>query len=205
MAMAGLEHKYQFTPWTSEVAKTIGRAMPDSSGPLQSPLRIQHAIRAYTGTVGLYTLNAGDWALRQVAGKDIPERPSRKWYEKPVLSRVIKGESEFSRHNKYTERLYKAIDDSNKAFRTINNEIKSYRKDEAKELLGKRKELLSARPTLSKLQKAMREISAAQRAISLHPTMDADVKRDKMDKLNKKRNQLLDRAAPLLDQLQFDD
>jgi hypothetical protein len=125
MAMSGLEHPYQYSPWTSEAAKRIGSVVPEALGPAASPVRIQHLIRAYTGTVGLYIMNATDWALRQVAGDDIPAVPSDKWYEKPILNRVIKGDIESSRYNKYTERLYKAINASNAAFRTINAEVKS--------------------------------------------------------------------------------
>lgn len=217
MGISGYEHKYRHTPWTSPAAVKVGEAMPDWSGPVQSPARIQHMIRAYTGTVGLYTLNAVDWLISQ-ADSDLPPRPSKRWYEKPVISRIVKGRSDTTRYNKYEDKLYDVIDQSDAAQKTFNMLAKQGRIEEAKEVAGKRKHLINPdidpetgqamdrdaitpRTELAKVQKAIREINTAQRALMANKTMDGDKKRDRMDEMTRAKNRVLSQAAKLLQKL----
>jgi hypothetical protein len=215
MAMSGLEHQYQASPWTSPAAQRIGAALPEGMGPATSPLRIQHIVRAYTGTVGLYALNSVDWVLRQT-DDSLPSEPTSKWYERPVLSRVIRGDASTDNYNKYSNEMYEVIDESNKAVRTLNMLVSQGRFDEAKAKAQQRAHVLypvdsklqpvnegkgSPREAILEVQKGLREISAASRAIRLSKTMDGDAKRSRLDELTKRRHELLASAASLMEKL----
>jgi hypothetical protein len=218
LSMSGLEDKYQASPWTSPAAQKIGEAMPDWSGPFQSPLRIQHAIRAYTGTVGLYTLNAVDWMIRQADGS-LPEAPTKHWWERPVISRVVKGNTDISRYNKYEEKLYEAIAESDKAQRTFNMLAKQQRIDEAREFAKKRlhlinpdidpktgqpreKDAFTVRKALNEVRQELRELNEAQRSVYVDANMSGDKKRKLLDDLTKKKNLLLKNSAVLLQRIE---
>ena len=210
MSMTGLEYNEQATPWTSQAAQKLGKAMPDWAGPMQSPLRIEHTVRAYTGTMGLYTMNALDWIIRQ-ADSDLPVRPTRRWYEKPVLSRFIKGDAATARYNKYSEKLYEVIDESNKAQRTFNKMVSEGRVEEAKAKALERRPLVdtsgkagkgSARSKLNQFKSKLQEINAKQRAIELSRTMTADEKREMRDKLQIMRHKVLASSELLMQRLE---
>jgi hypothetical protein len=209
-SMTGLDYNEQATPWTNQAAKMVGKALPDWSGPVQSPLRIEHTVRAYTGTMGLYAMNTMDWLIRQADG-DLPVKPARRWYEKPVLSRFIKGKAATARYNKYTQKVYDVIDESNKGQQTFNKMVKEGRKADALAKLEQKAPLVdpsgkategSARKELLKIKAKMAEINTKQRAIELHRTMSAEDKRQKIDFLQTKRHLLLSKAAILLEKIE---
>jgi hypothetical protein len=221
-SMQGLEDKYQASPWTSPVAQAVGEAMPDWSGPFQSPLRIQHAIRAYTGTVGLYTLNAVDWIIRQADGS-LPEMPTKHWWERPVINRVVKGPAELSKYNKYEEKLYDTIAQSDKAQRTFNMLYKQKRIDEAKELAKKRRPLINTmvdpdtgqplkgaehttggqvRAALNDARQNLRELNEMVRMIARDQNMSGEEKREKLDQLTIARNRGMKEVGKLLERIQ---
>jgi hypothetical protein len=210
------EDKYRAYPWTSPVATRIGEMMPDGSGAFQSPARIEHTVRAYTGTIGLYTLNTFDWLLRQADG-NLPEPPAKHWWERPVISRVVKGETRTSRSNKYEEQVYKVLEQSQEAQNTFNMLVKQGRLDEAREHAKKRKHLINPdinpetgkaldpdkvtpRTEIQDVQSALREISAQSRAISVSK-LDAKTKRERLDELTIRKNEILNKAAGLLEKL----
>jgi hypothetical protein len=209
MSMTGLDYDEQATPWTNQAAKKLGKALPEAFGPVTSPLRIEHTVRAYTGTMGLYAMNAMDWVIRQ-ADSDIPIQPTRRWYEKPVLSRFIKGEAKTARYNKYTQKVYDVIDEANKAQRTFNKMVKEGRREDAIAKLKDKRPLVdasgkategSARKRLLDVQAQLRSINEKQRAVELSRVMDPDRKRELLDRLQEQRHRVLAGAAILLDRI----
>jgi len=225
IGLRGMEPPFRYSPWTSPLAIRAGNVMPEWMGIARSPVRIEHAIRAYTGTVGMYTLNSVDWIVRQF-DENLPERPARKWYEAPVLSRVIKGESATSRYNRYADRMYRLIDKANEAQGSYNsllrqglmedaekfadkraNLINPYYKKDSKSLFGGYKSDTSKidqtpRRAILDVQKRLREVSKTQREIMMHPNMPPDEKRSMLDQSNIERHEILAEAKWLIDELE---
>jgi hypothetical protein len=212
-AMSGVEYPHQAYAWTSPAAGEVARMVPEALGPAGSPLRVEHVVRAYTGTMGLYTLGAIDWVVRGIRGDDLPELPTRRWWERPVLSRFIKGPTELSRQNRYATKLYDLFEESNKAQRTFNMLLRQERIDEAMAHAKKRKHLintdvdpmtgrpqnqmayeLSPRKAIIEYEQAMREMNAATRAIMVSRNLTGEEKRERLDELTKTRHELL--SAP---------
>jgi hypothetical protein len=69
-----LEPFLQYGPYTTETAKLIGKAFN------LSPVRIEHAVRGLTGTLGMYALMGSDQIVRN--SMDLPEPPLTRWTEK---------------------------------------------------------------------------------------------------------------------------
>src|SRR5207247_7729006 len=62
----------QSTPFTSETARLLGRALG------YSPAKIDNLVRGYTGGLGRYATGAVDQILRRVTGEAAPEEPAPK-------------------------------------------------------------------------------------------------------------------------------
>jgi hypothetical protein len=228
ISLKNMEPPFRYSPWTSPLAIRMGEAMPEWMGIARSPVRIEHAIRAYTGTVGLYTLNSVDWVVRQFDDR-FPERPARKWYEAPVASRIIKGKAETSRYNRYAERMYRLIDKANEAQGSYNSLLRQGQLEKAEEFADKRANMINPyykpdkdsmfggyksdsskidktpRRAILDMQKELREISKTQREIMMHPTMSPEEKRSMLDESNIERRALLEEAKWLIDQLESGD
>ena len=97
--------EYQYTPYTTELAKEIGQiigAFPgmsqlktDNSGfggvarALTSPILIENYVRAWTGTLGVYALQAADLALRKAGELPDPPKPASTLADIPVVKAFV--------------------------------------------------------------------------------------------------------------------
>jgi hypothetical protein len=95
--------EYQFTPYTSETAKAIGRiigGLPGISeaktetGPggfggvaraLSSPILLENYLRAWTGNLGMYALQAADYGLRKAGVVPDPPQPASTLADIPFI------------------------------------------------------------------------------------------------------------------------
>lgn len=90
-SLEGLEPRYQETPFTSELAKKIGRAIgevsPDTS--IGSPIVIDNYIRAWTGGLGQHVLNMMDAAARKSGISPARIEPSPTLADLPVIKAFV--------------------------------------------------------------------------------------------------------------------
>lgn len=185
MAEQPLQPEAQFTPWTSETMQELAKAMPDFAPAwLRSPKRLEAALRAYTGAIGMYVLGISDQAVRGALG--YPEEPSRKIYDLPVVSRFWKDPD--PRHTKYADQLYEMMDEANAISSTINRYTRERRFGEAAELRSENKSKLAVRVRLNRLGTQVRNINHQIRLIQLDATMDPDMKRTRIDALVDRKN-----------------
>jgi hypothetical protein len=97
--------EYQYTPYTTELSKSLGKivgAFPgmtqlkmDNSGwggtarALTSPILIENYIRGWTGTLGVYAMNAADKALRMAGQLPDPPMPTNTLADIPVIKAFV--------------------------------------------------------------------------------------------------------------------
>jgi hypothetical protein len=97
--------EYQYTPYTTELTKSIGQlvgAFPgirdlkmDESGwggaarAITSPILMENYIRGWTGTLGMYTLNAADAALRKQGILPDPPQPTATLADIPIIRAFV--------------------------------------------------------------------------------------------------------------------
>ena len=99
--------EYQYTPYTTEAAKAIGKIVgafpgvratsinqdsPVAGGvarALTSPILIENYVRGWTGTLGNYVLSLGDLALKKLGIEPDPPQPSRTLADIPVVKAFV--------------------------------------------------------------------------------------------------------------------
>jgi hypothetical protein len=185
MAEQPLQPEAQFTPWTSETMQELAKAMPDFAPAwLRSPKRLEAALRAYTGAIGMYILGASDQVVRTALG--YPPEPGRKIYDLPIVSRFWKDPD--PRHTKYADELYKMMDEANAVSSTVNRYTRERRFEEAAELRAANKDKLAVRLRLNRLGTQVRNINNQIRLIQLDERMDPATKRARIDALVDRKN-----------------
>lgn len=97
--------EYQYTPYTSETAKAVGRivgTLPGVSeakigtGPLggtaralSSPILLENYLRAWTGNLGMYALSAADYGLRKEGIVPDPPQPTKALADMPFIKAFV--------------------------------------------------------------------------------------------------------------------
>tara|TARA_R100001369_G_scaffold44020_2_gene70111 strand:- start:1657 stop:5550 length:3894 start_codon:yes stop_codon:yes gene_type:complete len=113
--------EYQYTDYTSETAKFIGKSLQhilgDKNG-MTSPARIENIINNWTGTLGKYVLDAADKALIATGTVKDPIKPTDKLSDIPFIKAfVVRNPSSGS---EYIETFYETFNDAKIRFNTIN-------------------------------------------------------------------------------------
>ncbi len=193
MSESGLVPEAQSNAWTSESMRAIAVAMPDWAPEwLRSPVRLQAALRSYTGTLGLYAMDAADFAVRKIGG--YPEPASSSMYDLPVLRRFMRDPN--PRTTKYASALYEMLDEANETFRTV----KVYRErgelEKAAKFLEENRGKIMVRGRLNALALQVRNINNQINRLQFS-TLPPDEKKTRMDALQQKKNEVTARVAPL--------
>lgn len=191
-AEQNLQPEAQFTPWTSETMQELAKLMPDFAPAwLRSPKRLEAALRAYTGAIGMYLLGASDSVVRTAMGY-APE-PSKKVYDLPVVGRFWKDPD--PRHTKYADQLYEMMDEANAISSTVNRFTRERRFEEAAELRTANKDKLAVRIRLNRLGTQVRNVNNQIRLIQLDRGMSPDLKRERIDGLVERKNKITREVA----------
>lgn len=115
----GILPEYQFTPYTSEVSKTIGSLIAEINPtlPAASPARIDSLIRGWTGTLGNYLIQIADAALIKSGIIDDPVKPERTLADTPIIKAFIVRNP--SAGSSYIEKFYDLYGPVAQAFATL--------------------------------------------------------------------------------------
>lgn len=214
MELEGLEPVAQYNPWTSETARALtsglDQVVPDGMGrflpeTLRSPTRLEHAMRAYLGTVGGYILQLSDAAMRGVgAFPDAPAMASVR--DIPVVGgaagRFVRGDPELQGASKYADDLYDALAKADDAYRTLNAYIRQGNLAAAEELADRRLTELSVRPILHDFREAAAELNTQQRFI-MQSDLPPEEKRQALDDITRAKNEVMKESIPYLAMLGY--
>lgn len=194
MAEKQLKPEAQFDAWTSETARELAKALPDFAPEwLRSPVRLQAAVRAYTGTLGMYVLNASDYVTRSMGG--YPEAPAGSKYDLPVFGRFVRDPN--PRSTKYSDQLYAMLEEANTLHSTINRYRREGQLQTAADLLEENRGKLAVRGRLNAIALQVRNVNNQIRLTQLSRSLSADEKKARIDALLERKNELTARVAPL--------
>ncbi len=177
-----LAPKEQRYPWTSETASEIGKALNFS------PLRVQHLIQGYFGTLGMYALGASDVVTRRMT--DYPELPTQRMNDMPVLRRFWRGEDEAPR-TKYATAMYDVFREIDELTATVNYYRRTGDAKKAQELLSQERDKAKYKQYLNEVQSRTQEIDRVVKQVYASRTMSPDAKRDRLDALTNQKNKIL--------------
>ncbi|AUR96762.1 N-6 adenine-specific DNA methylase [Vibrio phage 1.232.O._10N.261.51.E11] len=186
MSLENLQPEMQFTNRTSEVAKMFANVMPDFMPDwARSPVRIEHLLNSYFGTVGGYVLGAGDNIAKTMG--DTPIMPAKRVTDYPLVRDFIR---EGERSTKYVGRFYDMVNEASKLNRSVKDLEAQGRTDEAREMKAEYGSILQVRRRLNRARKRLTDINASIKRIYINRTMSAEAKRKKLDQLTKKKNDI---------------
>lgn len=186
-ALQDVAPEEQFNAYTSETAIAIGQKFGIS------PVKFDHLVRSYFGTLGLYALGISDQLVDPSIGiGEKPESHAADWY---VLRRFVR-QSPY-RGTDQEQEFYKVLEESRQVVATFNKIKGDARAQDAERYLqdGEKRVLYGARASIEGVAKQAAAINDAMRKVRLSTTMTAEAKRDKLDQLQIEKNRLFDVAA----------
>ena len=135
-SLEGLLPEYQYTEYTSETSKILGKLIRQISGEysgVSSPVRIESTINNWTGTLGRTFTSVLDKALISSGVIDDPIKPEQTLADIPVIRAfVVRNPSASS---EYITTFYDKYEKVNKIFNSIDTLQKAGNFEEANKLL----------------------------------------------------------------------
>ena len=156
---SGLAGEAQVLSSTSEVAKLAAEFAPFDL----SPIKMDHLIRGYTGTIGSYVLAMSDAALRSefLTGDQTKILPARPVYDSPLLRRFFTREFGAGR----TEEFYDMAGYVDQVYKTYNKLRKDGKLDQAERYIAGREYLLPMYPEQAEIRRGLSRLRKEEQAI----------------------------------------
>jgi len=174
----------RYTEYTSEFYKKIGEEIG------YSPVKLDHLVRGYTGTVGAMTADLAGMLFS--GGKDVAS-PERLRFSEPYLLPVIGPLFKSANGKRAVEDLYELDEAANMAattFRAVSKGQRELSEDKKEELRAMASLDKAIQPTLKRVQ----ALNRLKRTVLASPDLTADQKRDELNDIQERINEL---AAPL--------
>jgi hypothetical protein len=181
--LSGLESGYQVAPSTSAIVADIGKALN------LSPIKLEHAIQGYTGSMGMYLVAAIDAVYD--ANSTTP-RPSKRFEQLPLIKRfALDPEARGS-----VTAFYKLKDSVDIAVKTSNMLERTGDFDEYEQYTDENINLLASKEYIGQLANDMKEL-AEMKAMLRTSEESADSKRDALLEIQQMENELTDNIREL--------
>jgi len=174
----------QYTPYTSETGKVIGK-LTDTS-----PMIVDHLIRGYTGTIGTYLSAAVDGIVRMVSDPK-GAAPTVPITEMPLMRRFFAREAPGGLKSE----VYELSNELSMAIGALKDMQEAGRSEEAKAFIAERrtlfdreKDIKNLRKRVDKARKEIKEIVASD--------LDREEKRKRKQEIENYINEYLMEAVP---------
>jgi len=175
--------EYQVGPGTSKIAEMMGKNLG------VSPIKIDHLMNGYTGTMGMYAVDLMDAIYNTMT--DSP-KPSKRFEQMPVIKRFAVDPEARGTVTAYYD-LKNSVDE---ATRTINLLERTMDYEGYGQYMRENMRLLASKDYVLDMEKSLKEIREMKTFIRISK-MDADSKRDSLKTLNGMENQLTNNIQSL--------
>jgi hypothetical protein len=167
---------------TTEMGKYIGQALNIS------PMKVDHVMFGYTGTIGGYVLNLIDRGMKSefVQGEDAPLPPSKNVFEFPLWRRFF-GQKEGSG---LREDAYQLYDEITTVVNTVNRLKKDGRAEDLEAYLASRRHLYDLKDPVYSVKRKLDAVRDQKRKV-INSSLDPDLKREMIDDLDAQLNEYL--------------
>jgi hypothetical protein len=175
--------EYQYKAYTTELAKSIGKLLgklpPLKENPNIAPVKIENLIRGWSGGLGMHLLKLASYGLEKTGALPTPNRPSKTLSDIPVIKAF---------HVRYPTAGSESINDFYKDYFSAQKRWKTFKHLINKELNAREalKLIIGHEDELAKMDKIYKALSTAHQTIELihnNPQMDADEKRQLIDRI----------------------
>jgi hypothetical protein len=169
--MKDIESQYQVGPGTSTFAKEIAQTLG------LSPIKVDHVIKGYVGTMGMYAIDTIDMVLDQFG--DSP-KATKRFEQLPIIKRFALDKEARGNVTQYYE-LKDAVDT---VVRTINFLEKTGESEAYVEYLTKNQGTFAFKDYIRDTEKTMKSLRE-MRTVIRTSQMDGDEKRDALLEISK--------------------
>ncbi len=174
--MEGVAPGYQVGPGTTNIAADIGKALNIS------PMKLDHMIKGYTGTIGMYLMDVVDSVYSM--NSDI-DKPSKRIDQLPVLKRfLIDPEARGT-----VTAFYEMKNAADQVVRTENLLERTFKFDARADYLQENGKMLVAEEYVKTLEKTMKQFREMKLMIR-SSNMPSDDKRDALSQITAAENRL---------------
>ena len=187
--MESLEPGMQSEFYTNELSRIIGETFN------VSPMKIDHMIRGYTGTLGTYAMMLTDSVTRELTGT--PQGTRRRWMSDTPLRRIFM-DTDASRG--LQQSFYNLRNDVNQIVTTLNKLKKEGRMDEAYIYQMNNFDLLSVRNDIKAIDKFMKRWRERRNEIQMNKGISYNTRKQLLLDLEYERDRRL-LSIPLLQQV----
>jgi hypothetical protein len=172
--MENVAKEYQVAPNTSEAAKKLGKILGES------PIIVDHIMKGYTGSLGMYAIDLIDAVL--FSNGDSP-KPAKRFEQMPVIKRFA-----LDKEAKGTVTAYYDLKNSvDEVVRTINLMERTGNSEDLGNYIEKNAHLFGMRNYISSVEKQMKVLREA--AIQIRSSdMGSEEKRDSLLAITQAQN-----------------
>jgi hypothetical protein len=174
--LEGVEPGYQVGPGTTNIAADIGKALNIS------PMKLDHMIKGYSGTMGMYLMDIVDSVYSM--NSDI-EKPSKRLDQMPVLKRFMIDPEARGTVTAY----YEMKNAADQAVRTSNLLERTFKFNDRAEYLQENGKMLVAEEYVKTLEKTMKQFRE-MRLMVRSSNMSGDDKQNALNQITAAENKL---------------
>ena len=177
------QEAFQQRAGTNQLAIELGKILN------MSPLKIDHVLHGYSGTMGAYALQAIDYGLRSqaISGTDASERSTIPLHQLPFIRRFVT--SEFG--GGLSEDLYEAMNEVTKFTQSYDKLIIEERFDEAEKYMQGREHMFDLGDQVKDAKAEMKVFREQLIAIASMKGIDAETRREMEDNIRRSRQMYL--------------
>jgi hypothetical protein len=181
--LADIDAKFQVASNTSNFAKRIGESLD------LSPIQIDHMIQGYTGTMGMYVVQAMNSIFE---GENDPTRAALRVEQLPVWKRFAVDPNARGQVTSY----YELKHETDAMVRTVNILEASHQYAELSEYQQDNLHLLATKSYVLTLNKRMTELQSQKKLIQ-NTQMDSEMKRDALLAITQAQNAITSNTKTL--------
>lgn len=176
----------QYSDRTNVTIRAIAEAMPDFMPDfMRSPKQLEHLTRGYFGSLVDYVTAASD-ELAYLANPDLPPRAARRLDETPFVKSFARENQE--KYDVYLTSLYDVLDEADKVYYRVKQLRDEGDREGSRELAREEEALLFAKTRMEPAEKRIKKINEQIHRVMGDEKMTPTQKRDKLDKLYKRRS-----------------
>jgi hypothetical protein len=172
--MENVAKEYQMAPNTSEAAKKLGGILGES------PIIVDHIMKGYTGSLGMYAIDLIDAVL---FSNDASPKPAKRFEQMPVIKRFIVDKQAKGTVTAYYD-LKNSVDE---VVRTVNLMERTSNLEDMGDYVEKNANLLGMKGYISSVEKQMKVLREA--AIQIRSSdMSPEEKRESLSAITEAQN-----------------
>jgi len=172
----------------TQIANDVGKLLNIS------PMKIDHVIFGYTGTIGSYLISSSDALYKQMTGAE-DKRPAKTIFQFPLWKRFFASKEGTG----LKADAYDLYNDVSEVVATVNKLQKEGRIDELQAYLASRQHILDLKSPVYSMKRQLDKLRQQKQRI-ISSDMDAEVKRQMIEDLDANMNEYL-KVVPRLKEL----